>query len=255
MNSYVASLCGDVENDHKMAAAKWRYFPCWGHNCKSKSLTCHKILTTLGDATLDNKFQASKKRGQERSAPPPAPAATRPQTAIQYIVDEILTLRCPNKHAFVDYDGCAVLTCKHCQVVFCAICLGQLAKDNKTSHEHARDCINKHTTDKTKSAFVSMQVFTTYHNKVKHDKIQKFMSTFSNAQRQSIGMELYPLVKDFIPFGPKLMTYICEQLRKQVEEKKRANEQARKLIAEQERELELQEARLLKKRKVVVDLT
>ena len=42
-----------------------------------------------------------------------------------FIIDNILTLRCPNskcKQAYVDFDGCMKITCSKCKTVFCGKC-------------------------------------------------------------------------------------------------------------------------------------
>ena len=42
-----------------------------------------------------------------------------------FIIDNILTLRCPNwkcKQAYIDFDGCMKVTCSNCKTVFCGKC-------------------------------------------------------------------------------------------------------------------------------------
>ena len=51
------------------------------------------------------------------------------------IVDQILTLRCPNcRTAFIDFDGCFDLTCNGCTHHFCAWCISHFSPDDVHSH-------------------------------------------------------------------------------------------------------------------------
>lgn len=57
------------------------------------------------------------------------------------IVDEILTLRCPNKDckmAFFDFDGCFAVTCNSCRHDFCAWCLDYSQRGDV--HAHVANC-------------------------------------------------------------------------------------------------------------------
>ena len=54
------------------------------------------------------------------------------------IIENILTLRCPRcKVAFIDYEGCAALTCGCCKAGFCAFCLTDCGDD---AHAHVPSC-------------------------------------------------------------------------------------------------------------------
>ena len=51
---------------------------------------------------------------------------------------QIMPLRCPRCHAaFVDYEGCAALSCRSCPCTFCTLCLEDCS-DN--ADEHAARC-------------------------------------------------------------------------------------------------------------------
>ena len=54
------------------------------------------------------------------------------------LIENVLTLRCPRcKTAFLDYTGCAALTCSTCKAGFCAICLKDCGND---AHAHVVRC-------------------------------------------------------------------------------------------------------------------
>jgi len=60
--------------------------------------------------------------------------------AYTYVVENILTLKCPRttcRQAFVDFEGCFALRCSRCSVAFCAACLCDCDRD---AHEHVRKC-------------------------------------------------------------------------------------------------------------------
>jgi len=61
------------------------------------------------------------------------------QMIAQLIVDDILTLKCPNGHAYVDFDGCLSLSCATCNVFFCACC-HKPAENSQLSHAHVHKC-------------------------------------------------------------------------------------------------------------------
>ncbi|CDF32339.1 unnamed protein product [Chondrus crispus] len=51
------------------------------------------------------------------------------------IIDQILTLRCPNcRMAFIDFDGCFDLTCDGCMHHFCAWCISHFSRHDVHSH-------------------------------------------------------------------------------------------------------------------------
>jgi len=59
-----------------------------------------------------------------------------------YIVEEILTLKCPRcRQAFLDFVGCFALQCSRCPCGFCAWCGADSGGNN--AHEHVRMCREK----------------------------------------------------------------------------------------------------------------
>ena len=58
--------------------------------------------------------------------------------AVEHVTERILTLRCPScDAAFVDYNGCAALTCRR-GAHFCAFCLAETTHDD--AHKHVSRC-------------------------------------------------------------------------------------------------------------------
>lgn len=54
------------------------------------------------------------------------------------LIENVLTLRCQRcKTAFIDYVGCAALTCGYCKAGFCALCLKDCGSD---AHSHVTHC-------------------------------------------------------------------------------------------------------------------
>ena len=80
-----------------------------------------------------------------------------------HIEEEILTIRCPKcRQPFVDYRGCAALTCGTCQAKFCALCLKDCGRD---AHQHVKECdLNP---QNPKGYFVKVNVFEKIHAKRK----------------------------------------------------------------------------------------
>ncbi len=61
--------------------------------------------------------------------------------ARQYIVDDIVTLKCPRcQAAFLDFEGCFALRCNQCRCGFCAWCLDDCGED---AHAHVARCPEK----------------------------------------------------------------------------------------------------------------
>jgi len=66
----------------------------------------------------------------------------RVRVSRNYIVEEILTLKCPRcGQAFLDFVGCFALQCSRCPCGFCAWCGADSGGSN--AHEHVRNCREK----------------------------------------------------------------------------------------------------------------
>ena len=110
------------------------------------------------------------------------------------IVENTLTLRCPRcKTAFIDYSGCAALTCGICKAGFCALCLKDCGNN---AHSHVANCPEKKMVDpyflpesdfkeihrKRRESLIKNKIreemisFTHKKNKLKHKKLNKIKS-------------------------------------------------------------------------------
>jgi len=108
------------------------------------------------------------------------------------IIENILTLRCPRcKCAFIDYTGCAALTCSNCKASFCALCL----KDCGTNaHSHVLNCPeNKH-----KDLFIPEKEFNRHHSIRREQLINEKIKDQSNKTKRLLSQRME---KDFGDLG------------------------------------------------------
>jgi len=109
------------------------------------------------------------------------------------IVNEVLTLRCPRcKLAFLDYTGCAALTCASstCKAGFCAMCLKDCGGD---AHAHVPGC-----PENTSGMYVPAAVFKEHHRKRQERIINEKLKGLSAKTR---GMLLEKIGKDLRDLG------------------------------------------------------
>jgi hypothetical protein len=65
----------------------------------------------------------------------------RVYATIKKLSEDVLTLKCPRpdcRQAYVDFDGCAALTCSRCPCKFCGWCLEDCGDGD--AHPHVRAC-------------------------------------------------------------------------------------------------------------------
>ena len=111
------------------------------------------------------------------------------------IIDNYLTLRCPRcKVAFIDYIGCAALTCGCCRAGFCAFCLTDCGGD---AHAHVTSC-NENT---SRNIYIPLEQLNIHHSQRRQkqiiDKIKNVDSTVKNLLCKKMA-------KDFSDLGIKI---------------------------------------------------
>ena len=97
----------------------------------------------------------------------------------QYVVDNILTLRCPKcNQAYHDFEGCLSLQCSKCKCYFCAKCHHRSA-DSRTSHNHVATCAVggklRHG-----SFFASKNEIFNFQNHMRSHKLKQFLTRRSD---------------------------------------------------------------------------
>ena len=113
------------------------------------------------------------------------------------IVNEVLTLSCPRcKMAFLDYTGCAALTCANgnCKASFCAICLKDCGAD---SYAHVVICPE----NTSKKLFVNVADFSKHQRKRRERIINEKLNRLSAKTR---GLLLEKIGKDLADLGIKV---------------------------------------------------
>jgi hypothetical protein len=125
--------------------------PCGFHSICRECLAKH-IDLLLQEPNWDGKVQCPCGTGgalaslpQEQQKKIISTLATRSVANIQrsghldFIVDDVLTLRCPHcRTAFCDFTGCAAVKCR-CRKYFCGFCL-TACEDDQACHAHVRRC-------------------------------------------------------------------------------------------------------------------
>ena len=91
------------------------------------------------------------------------------------IIENVFTLRCPRcKTAYLDFTGCAALTCGTCKAGFCAMCLKDCGSGPDT-HSHVLRCLDK----PTEGYFVKEDAFKEHHRKRMGNVINERLSKLS----------------------------------------------------------------------------
>lgn len=109
------------------------------------------------------------------------------------IIEEILTLRCPGcKCAFIDYTGCAALTCGICKVGFCALCLVNCGTD---AHSHVPNCQYN---QPGREIFINEDKFKKTHSKRRENLINQKLKNETDKVKNTI---IKKMEKDFRDLG------------------------------------------------------
>jgi hypothetical protein len=141
----------------------------------------HKALLKKHEKELILKMNEDKKNNL---------TSDKVQTERLYIIENILTLKCPNENcnkAFMDFDGCIALRCPNCYQHFCGKCLLKTSEDNE-NHEHVRLCIGKN------SYFMREKKFIKYQASRRSKAVHKYLKQKSSEFKEQI---INACLKDF----------------------------------------------------------
>jgi len=84
---------------------------------------------------------------------------------IEYTIENILTLKCPNcKKAFYDFEACLLLRCNNCSKSFCGLCFEIIQ-----NHEHLLVC--PYRTSRCDGYFMNFEEWQKFHDQKKTEKI------------------------------------------------------------------------------------
>jgi hypothetical protein len=111
-----------------------------------------------------------------------------------HIIENILTLKCPNnrcKKAFLDYDGCVALKCSVCPQFFCGKCLKK-TNNKDTNHAHVAQCLPSGSYYATENEFNKFQALR------RMQIINKYLEKFTEEQKITIKEACN---KDFVDLG------------------------------------------------------
>ena len=152
--SYMAGLVG-TPDDLGRHAARGSHVLCSMPNCNGEygdqQLANHmpeelwdqhlkaKVDIQLKDrrVELDREYEARVNAGVKRRRVMDSFEA-EVAAAVRNVADDILTMKCPNcDAAWIDFDGCFALKCRHCGRAFCGWCLHDCGHD---AHQHVKGC-------------------------------------------------------------------------------------------------------------------
>jgi len=152
------------------------------------------VAATVSEKTFEQHRQAERRAVeaelvesiQNHQPPPGSLEAHR-----QFIIDQILTLRCPACAAAVeDFDGCLAIHCHRCRVALCGICLMACGLD---AHRHVVQCPH----NSRHGLHLPTPEIHLAQNKVRHLKLWQFFEQHEPAVRDellaSLAVELNAL--------------------------------------------------------------
>jgi len=123
-------------------------------------------------------------------------SSNRVRIHVKTIQESILNLQCPRcKAAFIDFNGCAALTCgvSTCGCGFCALCLQDCGGSQET-HAHVVNC----KWNEGKSFVVNPTALDGVHKTIRIEKIRKYLNEVSYEEQENI---LKIMCKDLLDLG------------------------------------------------------
>lgn len=113
---------------------------------------------------------------------------------VRIIQETIFNLSCPNcKKAFLEFEGCAAVTCGNCKAGFCGLCLEHCGTD---AHQHVYNCVK----NREKSVYVTKPALDAAHLDMRNQKLREYLQPHRfNAKVQQQIIE--KIRKDLIDLG------------------------------------------------------
>ena len=103
------------------------------------------------------------------------------QKHIEYILENILTLKCPNCNAaFLDFDGCLAVKCNKCPIFFCGTGCGFFGDDGLV-HGHITGCLYA-----TGELHVNTDAIYHIQTKVKLDKVADYCQKLDDGDKKEV---------------------------------------------------------------------
>eukprot|EP00976_Prorocentrum_cordatum_P052186 1053364-Prorocentrum_minimum.AAC.1 len=94
--------------------------------------------------------------------------------AVTFVVDEILTVRCPRcTQAILDFEGCYSLKCARCDAAICAWCLADCGHD---AHSHVADCPKNRYRTRRDPFFAKFEYFELARQAERIEKLKQFLN-------------------------------------------------------------------------------
>uniref|UniRef100_A0A0G4HPK4 RING-type domain-containing protein n=1 Tax=Chromera velia CCMP2878 TaxID=1169474 RepID=A0A0G4HPK4_9ALVE len=121
------------------------------------------------------------------------------QVKVREITEDVLTLKCPRcRAAFVDFAGCAALTCGSCNCGFCGYCLKDCGRD---AHNHVPRCgVARDLGARLHVQFglftASFQDWERFQKERQRDKVREVLQRLSAEERSKVTQLLQPLLQE-----------------------------------------------------------
>tara|TARA_B110000483_G_scaffold233266_1_gene301826 strand:+ start:276 stop:950 length:675 start_codon:yes stop_codon:yes gene_type:complete len=204
-------MCEDCFEDYAVIESEDAAFDgelrCCGskpYGCNSNAFSKLTIIRSLSE-TKANQFLKSWERSKERMVIEEYKqneldrikrenSLSEVEKARNYIVDNILTIRCPNDRcgaAILDFEGCMALICKRCKAGICAKCFEHCGKD---AHAHLRKGECK--IDPDKSYFATNEYIANVQSLYKTRKLKEYLKTLPESVTSAVLMKYRIEIKE-----------------------------------------------------------
>uniref|UniRef100_A0A0G4HHK2 Protein kinase domain-containing protein n=1 Tax=Chromera velia CCMP2878 TaxID=1169474 RepID=A0A0G4HHK2_9ALVE len=121
------------------------------------------------------------------------------QRRVREITEDILTLKCPRcRTAFLDFDGCAALTCANCNCGFCGYCLRNCGED---AHSHIPRCqVAREVGQRLNIRFGmypgSLAEWERFQKERQTERVREVLRGLRAEEREKVALLLQPLLRE-----------------------------------------------------------